>query len=275
MGRGAASAAESGERSAACHVPLRRRCASRTQLDERAAGCALLSTPRSPCLPAGRAAKSKQQFTQELQGLDASVKALELQVSELRAWVKAESASLPKVGAAMRCRDAGACAGTPLEKRPTLWRAQVEALLKACQLQAGDLHLLAAHLPTHLPSALPPPQQPTRAAGPASDTGGAADQDAGRARPSAVGAGKAGAAAGTRRQGGGGGAAAAHGGPPPPAPRCFITEQELAGVAAYMKGRLTTDKVGGRTLRSRATAVPHRVDARSSPCRVMQPCPTR
>ncbi|KAJ9533809.1 hypothetical protein QJQ45_026901, partial [Haematococcus lacustris] len=73
-----------------------------------------------PSIPANR---SCNKFEQELLGLEASVRALEKHVVQLKAHLQSERAVIPKV----------------------------EALIAASKLQASDLHTITSHLPPHLP----------------------------------------------------------------------------------------------------------------------------
>ncbi|KAJ9532028.1 hypothetical protein QJQ45_003753 [Haematococcus lacustris] len=67
--------------------------------------------------------RSCNKFEQELLGLEASVRALEKHVVQLKAHLQSERAVIPKV----------------------------EALIAASKLQASDLHTITSHLPPHLP----------------------------------------------------------------------------------------------------------------------------
>eukprot|EP00887_Chlorella_sp_A99_P000775 scaffold5.g775.t1 len=67
---------------------------------------------------------TRQLYAQDLEAIEATVRALELKLRDIRAFVKREKEAIP----------------------------QVEAVVEACQLQRAHLQHIAGHLPTYLPS---------------------------------------------------------------------------------------------------------------------------
>ncbi len=67
---------------------------------------------------------TRQLHTQDVEAIEATVRALEHKLRDIKAYVAREAAAIP----------------------------QVEAVVAACQLQQHHLHHIAGHLPTYLPS---------------------------------------------------------------------------------------------------------------------------
>ena len=87
----------------------------------------------------------------ETNDVQAKISALENRVHQLQSHIQAEREALPKVITA--CTTACPAAAPP----PTLWCAQVRAVLQAVQLQQAHLEHVAASLPAHLPAAAAAP----------------------------------------------------------------------------------------------------------------------
>lgn len=158
----------------------------------------------------------KHIFVRDIQGIEASVRALEQLFEELRQRTAQELAVLPKA----------------------------RALIQAAQLQQRHLQQISSNLPQHLPSFQTAPQSAAAAAGvkPAGAT--AVSGVRGPAAATAEDAVKGKAAADKRRRdvlamAGSSGSSTAAAAPP----KWFVTADELSRVPAYMKGRLTLEKV--------------------------------
>uniref|UniRef100_A0A383VKE4 Spindle and kinetochore-associated protein 1 n=1 Tax=Tetradesmus obliquus TaxID=3088 RepID=A0A383VKE4_TETOB len=164
----------------------------------------------------------KHIFVRDIQGIEASVRALEQLFDELRQRTQQEMASVPKA----------------------------RALLQAAELQQQHLQQISSNLPQHLPSTCPAPAAAPAAAAAAHQQGAAVKQQgaAGTAVLGVRGATSTAAAADDargskaadkRRKDGPAAARPA----PAAAPRWYVTAAELASVPSYIKGRLTLEKV--------------------------------
>ena len=100
---------------------------SRAVGDWRQASPVHLSATCPPAPPA--VDTTRQLYTQDLEAIESTVRALELKLRDIRAFVKREKEAIP----------------------------QVEAVVEACQLQRRHLQHIARHLPTFLPSLASPP----------------------------------------------------------------------------------------------------------------------
>jgi len=150
--------------------------------------------------------RCKHQHDQDLLGLDASVHALEKQLAELKARLKSEAETVPKV----------------------------ESMIRASVLQGADLQHLASNLPAHLPANQRPA---SHASGAQLSINGTGTQQSRHAKseqqPSMQGDGHdAHAPMDQRRKR-----------ENTTCPRWFVTEVELNQVSSYMRGRLTLEKV--------------------------------
>ncbi|GBF99849.1 hypothetical protein Rsub_12549 [Raphidocelis subcapitata] len=168
---------------------------------------------------------AKQFFLADLQGLEASVRALERTFKDIREHLARENAAVPKA----------------------------RALLQAARQQQANLLQIAANLPAHLPSnqqgaaltgAKPAPGDAAAAA--AAAAAGAAQRRtaaapaAAAAAPAAGGDDAVGAAARRRDALGGAGSGSFSS---IVAPRWYVTQAELSSLATYMRGRLTLERV--------------------------------
>lgn len=165
----------------------------------------------------------KHIFVRDIQGIEASVRALEQLFDELRQRTQQEMASVPKA----------------------------RALLQAAELQQQHLQQISSNLPQHLPSTCPAPAAAPAAAAAAAHQQGAAKQPgaAGTAVLGVRGATSVAAAAADDARGSKAADKRRKDGPaaarpvPAAAPRWYVTAAELASVPSYIKGRLTLEKV--------------------------------
>ncbi|KAF6266088.1 hypothetical protein COO60DRAFT_642581 [Scenedesmus sp. NREL 46B-D3] len=168
----------------------------------------------------------KHIFVRDIQGIEASVRALEQLFDELRQRTQQEIASVPKA----------------------------RALLQAAELQQQHLQQISSNLPQHLPSTCsalaaagaaatsttPHQQQHSLQSIAVKQQGVAGAAKLGSRGQAAAAADDArGKAADKRRKDGPAAARPA----PAAAPRWYVTAAELASVPSYIKGRLTLEKV--------------------------------
>ena len=84
----------------------------------------LTARPPPPCPPLVRTDTTRALYEQDVVAIEATVRALEHKLRDIKAYVQREAAAIP----------------------------QVEAVVAACQLQQQHLAHIAGHLPTYLPS---------------------------------------------------------------------------------------------------------------------------
>ncbi|GAB4816781.1 hypothetical protein N2152v2_003827 [Parachlorella kessleri] len=139
---------------------------------------------------------TSQLYAHDLEAIEGTVRALELKLRDIRAFVKREKEAIP----------------------------QVEAVIAACQLQRQHLLHISHNMPTYLPSleaAQPQGSGSSVGVGAAADKENARDGTNGAHEPAAAGAVKKRA----------------------PLAKRYITHDELNSLSAYMRGRLTADKI--------------------------------
>ena len=84
-------------------------------------------------------------YQQDISSLEASVKALEVSVAEIRDYIERENRTIPKARALSLMHEYA------MEETFAFSRFQVEALLAACKVQSEDIQLMASCIPPIVP----------------------------------------------------------------------------------------------------------------------------